>query len=73
MYLITMELLGPSVPPALGPCDLSPQNSYLKHAAVGPNHISGVKLLIKFCSFAAVKTTAVMTHVLLFLVSATGL
>lgn len=57
MYLITMQLRGPSVPPALGPCDLSPQNSYLKHAAVGPNHVAGVKLLINFCSFATVKTT----------------
>lgn len=39
MYLSTMELRGPSAPSALGPCDLSPHNSYLKHAAVGPNHI----------------------------------
>lgn len=50
MYLITMELLGPSVPPVLGPCELSPPNSYLKHAAVYRKHIPpGVKWLIRFC------------------------
>lgn len=34
-----MELLGPSVPPVLGPCELSPPNSYLKHTTVYPKHI----------------------------------
>lgn len=50
MYLITMELLGPSVPPVLGPCELSPPNSYLKHTAVYPKHIPpGVESRNRFC------------------------
>lgn len=53
MYLITTELRAPSVPPGLGPPDLSPQNSYFKAAWSPPKPFSW--------SFATVKIPTVTT------------
>lgn len=57
---IKAELRAPSAPPGLGPCDLSPQNTYLKRAAVGPNQIAGVKLPIGLCGYDIIQDFTVL-------------